>query len=330
MPQFPLDTNTDQYQGYIRFQPIVTEYLDFGAVVGGGGSVLSQGKDFFTGLFKKDDSVANAEAEGADAAGLADSVKAFGAGAVENVQAIEVPKTDLGQAAGAAIQLYLPQAIQVNDAVDYENIPLGIVGAVAESSLNSTGNLAAALGDAVKDAGKTAMDVAFGTSSMSDQLAGLAAVRLANRSSNDTVRGVVGNATGVAVHPNSRSLFKQVTLRSFAFSFKMIASSQAEAIQIQEIIKGFRTELYPEEIPASENSDVKAGYIYPNKFDITMTYKGSKVATKFLRSYLKSVSTTYNPSSMGWHLGGYPSEVDLTLNFSEPRTLAKKDIREGF
>ena len=65
MPQFPLDTNTDQYQGYIRFQPIVTEYLDFGAVVGGGGSVLSQGKDFFTGLFKKDDSVANAEAEGA-------------------------------------------------------------------------------------------------------------------------------------------------------------------------------------------------------------------------------------------------------------------------
>ena len=329
MPQFPLDTNTDQYQGYIRFQPIVTEYIDFGAVSDAGISPITA----VGGLISrqsKEDSVAEAERNGADSKTLQDKINAFGETGTEKITAIEVPKTTLGATAGPAIQLYLPQAIQVNDTVDYENIPLGTLGATAEAALNTDGKIMSALGNAAVDAGKTAIDIMTGAQGMSDRIAGLAAVRLANIGKTDTLRTLVGGATGVTVHPNSRALFKSVHLRSFAFSFKMIASSQAEAIQIQEIIKGFRTELYPEEITASENSDIKAGYVYPNKFDITMTYKGSRVATKFLRSYLRSVTTTYNPSSMGWHLGGYPSEVDLTLNFSEPRTLSKQDIKEGF
>jgi hypothetical protein len=330
MPQFPLDTNTDQYQGYIRFQPIVTEYLDFGTLADGSVSpVVAVGEAVRSGL-NKDDSVAEAERNGADAAALEDKINAFGAAGANKIKSIEVPKTTLGQSAGPAIQLYLPQAIQVNDTVDYENLPLGILGATAEAALNTDGKIMSALTTAAVDAGKTAIDIMTGAEGMSSRIAGLAAVRLANRSKTDAVRTLVGGATGVTVHPNSRALFKSVQLRSFAFSFKMIASSRAEAVEIQEIIKGFRTELYPEEILAAESSDIKAGYIYPNKFDITMTYKGSRVATKFLRSYLRNVTTTYNPSSMGWHLGGYPSEVDLTLNFSEPRTLSKKDIRDGF
>ena len=61
-----------------------------------------------------------------------------------------------------------------------------------------------------------------------------------------------------------------------------------------------------------------------------MTYNGKPVATKFLDSNLISVQTTYNPSSMGWHVDGKPSEVDLTLNFGEPRALSKRDIEDGF
>jgi alkylated DNA repair dioxygenase AlkB len=61
-----------------------------------------------------------------------------------------------------------------------------------------------------------------------------------------------------------------------------------------------------------------------------MSYKGNRVGTKFLDSNLKAVNVVYNPSSMGWHADGKPSEVDLTLSFGEPRTLDAQDIRDGF
>ena len=50
----------------------------------------------------------------------------------------------------------------------------------------------------------------------------------------------------VTVNPNTRSLFKNVAIREFAFQFKFIAKSKKEADEVRKIIKFFRTELYPE------------------------------------------------------------------------------------
>ena len=56
----------------------------------------------------------------------------------------------------------------------------------------------------------------------------------------------VKQASGVTLNPNTRSLFKSVALREFAFQFKFIAKSKKEADEVRKIIKFFRTELYPE------------------------------------------------------------------------------------
>ena len=85
--------------------------------------------------------------------------------------------------------------------------------------------------------------------------------------------------------------------------------------------------MYPQII---EDAGLPLGYYYPNKFRILLSYNGQRVATKFLDSNLKNVNVVYNPSSMGWHVNGKPSEVDLTLSFGEPRTLSKKDIQAGY
>ena len=51
-----------------------------------------------------------------------------------------------------------------------------------------------------------------------------------------------------------------------------------------------------------------------------------QIGNRIKMSYLRSVSTTYNPSSMTFHPDGKPNEIDMTLSFVEHRTLHRGDI----
>lgn len=303
--QYPLDDNTDQYAGKIQFLPIVEKYIDAAATATESLSALSNSQEQFD------------EATGLDA---------FGGAGGTVTKRIQAPKTTYGKTGGGMVTLYLPQAITIQDGVQYDTLNLGTIGAVGLSALENGANISSAAMATIENAGRTMSDFVTNRAGMGSTLAGLAAVRLA-KNRNDAIKGAAGSAFGIAVNPNTRALFKSVNLREFSFTFKMIASSAAEANAIEEIVKTFRTELYPESI---DEGDISLGYLYPNKFRIQMSYRNQKVATKFLDSNLRAVSVVYNPSSMGWHADGKPSEVDLTLSFGEPRTLSKKDIRAGY
>lgn len=316
MLRYPLSDATDRYLGRIIFTPVVEKYLDVAKSASSTVSAITSGIDQF-------DTVSGA----ASAVGLGFGTSS--GGEFDTKKTISMPSvamTSYGQSASGPIMLYLPQAITISDNVAYETMNLGIIGASALNAVQQGSGVGAAIYKAVSDAGKSAIDLARGKITNSE-LAGLAAVRLANKIPNEGLRNAASAGIGVAVNPNTRQLFKQVSIREPSFTFKMVATSAAEAIAIKNIIKTFRTEMYPEDIVAA---GVSVGYVFPNKFDIQLSYNGNQVATKFLRSYLRSVNTVYNPSSMGWHVKGEPSEVDITLNFVEARTLSKKDIRGGY
>jgi len=304
--RYPLDDDTDQYVGKIEFLPIVEKYIDAARTATESLSAASNILDQFD------------EAEGLDT---------FGGVGRSVTKRIVAPKTTYGKTGSGMVTLYLPQAITIQDGVQYDTLNLGVIGASALSGIQNGAGITEATFKSLEEAGRTAQDFLTNRSGMGPTVAGLAAVRLANSSGGEKTRGVVGSAFGIAVNPNTKALFKSVNLREFSFNFKMIASSEAEANAIEQIVKTFRTELYPESI---EESGVSLGYYYPNKFAIQMTYGTHEVATKFLPSNLKAVNVVYNPSSMGWHADGKPSEVDLTLSFGEPRTLSKKDIQAGY
>jgi hypothetical protein len=229
--------------------------------------------------------------------------------------------------------LYLPTALQFDDTVSYNEASLGTIGAIGlagiQSGAGAFNSLARGLGEV--------------TGSMASLLSGnvanqrgarLAATRLAEVAPiGESGAAAVKAGLGATVNPNTINLFKSVNLREFRFQFKLIASSQAEAIQIKNIVKFFRTTMYPNTINFDGGEgglNVPIGYEFPDKFEITMKYNNNNVATKILPSVLKTVSTTYNPGSMGWHVEGYASEVDITLTFGEERTLSRKDIINGY
>lgn len=206
------------------------------------------------------------------------------------------------------VSLYLPVGLQFRDNVAYENTDL-LSGAIAG---------VAAGGSAASEGLK---------GSAASQQASLAAVRVAQKTG-DEAGNIVKAATRVTTNPNTRALFKSVALREFAFTFKFLPCSAREAEEVKKIIQLFREELYPEDIPGL--GGISLGYKFPNRFKIQIEYNGEEVTNKILPCYLRDVSVTYNPSTMAMHDDGNFSEIDMSVSFTESRTLDRNQIEAGF
>lgn len=214
------------------------------------------------------------------------------------------------------VELYLPQSIQFPDKVEYENQDLGAVGA------------------AIADGGDKELALpteSLGNSDVQKQLLTNIISKFSDRAGN-----IARARSKVAPNPNTRALFKQVGLRQFQFSFKLIPTSETEAENIKEIIKLFRTELYPEDIPFRVGEQVLSlGYKFPNRFQVEMTYAGKTIGPKIAPAYMDSFLTNYNSTGPAFFIGqsGNPqfSEIDINFTLTESKTLSRKSIeQEGF
>jgi len=158
----------------------------------------------------------------------------------------------------------------------------------------------------------------------------LGAVRAANLIPGETASNVVQLAAQATMNPNTRALFSKVNLRRFTFQFKFIPLTAEESRMVQTIIKFFRYHAYPTEIPV--NSAISLGYEFPDLFRIKAFTKvdGKYVqnGTRIKDCYLESIGTTYNPTQATFHRDGTPTEIDLSLNFLEHKTLSRKDVED--
>ena len=223
---------------------------------------------------------------------------------------------------GKIVSLYLPMGLQFRDNVTYENFDLGSVGAGMEAGMgfieSSMKGISSFVGNLT---GPAASDAAR-----------LAGIQLAGKAKSFAAEiGAVQKLSGgLTLNPNTRVLFKQPNIREFSFTFKFVAKSKEEAEQVNQIIKFFRTELYPDEIVAGT---VSLGYRFPNKFDISFYHKGKLISGDKVPNikpcYLRDVSTTYNQSTMAMHADDNFVEIDMTLAFQEIKALVRKDVSDG-
>ena len=231
--------------------------------------------------------------------------------------------TDLNQ----HVTLYFPPNVANVDAVTYSNANLGPGGATALAASRNQGSLIGSVAKGVTEGAADLFNLLKG-----DLASAEAAQIAATRAFNKLPSGGIQNFTRVAlqkiINPNTRSMFEGPTIRKFTFVFKLIATSSKEATEIQDIIRKFRSEMYPEAI---EIGGLPIGFNFPKMFKIQYLYNGVR-NTKLpqpLMCYLENATTTYNSSNMVFHADGQPTEVDLSLTFTEFRALTKKDILEG-
>jgi len=233
------------------------------------------------------------------------------------VDSLERSDTSNAKFKGNSIHLYLPQGVQYADKVEYENADLGAVGG------------------AVAD-GQAPSDFSLPSEQLSDKgIQGLLVNSITNKLSPGAAQ-VSRARNKVAPNPNTRALFKQVSLRAFAFQFKLIPVNEAEAEMIGNIIKVFRTELYPSMIAAEGlGINASAGYNFPDRFFIQQFYGDKELpAQKIAPAYLDSFTTNYNVSNQTFLRGAngkpYFSEIDIAMTFTESKPLSRKDIGFGF
>ena len=220
------------------------------------------------------------------------------------------------QVDGKKITLPLPAGLSFADAVEYNNTDLGLIrGALVQA-------------DERKKAGETDdppasdQDTRSAFQKMTEEIA--------NRFGGDTGRLLVGSAP----NPNTRALFKQVGIRSFQVSYKLIPESNEEAKNIREIIKEFRKEMHP--IPQFVG-DTATSFKFPKLFKIRFYLGNDKkfeVEPKLQPAYLQNFSVTYNSGGnaiMSDGNGGLSfSETDISMTFMEYRAQHQNDILKGF
>ena len=226
-----------------------------------------------------------------------------------------------------AVQLFFPQSLQYNDAVDYNSANLGGAGATMLAGINQGQGIMGSIGAGISEGVESIFNLASG--SLSGQTAKVAAARLASKVPmlNDAA---VGTALQTGMNPGTRLLFDKPAMRQFAFSFKLIPTSPQEASIIKNIIEEFRFQLYPREIDIADG--VPIGYEFPNIFRIEFAFTGATLQIPKLQyCYLKDVQASYNSTSGGvFFEDGHPTEIDLNLTFLEYRALSKRDIEAGF
>ena len=243
----------------------------------------------------------------------------------------EGTEPDLELNTGKRISLYLPRAIQIQDTVSYDNnFQLGMIGGAIENAMMSGGSMVgAAVGAAAATASGVGKTLMGNTSGMGRDAAGIIAGRVGTRvpGIGDAAGGAIRSATRLTTNPNTRALFKDVPIRNFSFAFQLVPTSRVEARMIEQIIKTFREELYPEALTAA---NVNIGYRFPNRFLIKVRYNNAAIkGIRFLPVYMQSFNATYNSATGGMHNDGRFTSVDISMAFTETRAIAKADIRDG-
>lgn len=230
-------------------------------------------------------------------------------------------------------RLYVPTGLAFNDNINLSSATLGVSGAAALGSLSAGGGVLQSIFSGATQAGKAFIDTFTG--SLTPEAAKVAAARTAQKFTGEGLQSAVSIGLQVASNPNQRNVFNSVNLRTFTFAFKFVPLSARESLEIENIIEWFRKELYPEQIEFS-TTNVPYGYKFPNLFDVKIGYDSGGGSYRPLKNmeilpcYLQSIQHNYNSSSMTWHRGGKPTEVDMSLTFVEYRTLHKKDITNPY
>ena len=229
------------------------------------------------------------------------------------------------------VDMYFPLTMQFNDNAQYDNAPLGALGRGVEAALQGGQG---ALEAAISEAGKSftsIIDVATGSDKLGETAFKLGAARAIDKVSG--ISSGVANALTLQnraiINPNMRALFRGVGLREFTFQFKMIARSQRESAEVRQIVQHFREQMYP---GIYEIGTADIGFKFPNMFQIEFKYNGNnnRNIPKIHKCYLRTVSTTVNPTGGAMRRDGAPNEIDLTLSFVEHKTLNQKDVRNGY
>ena len=212
-----------------------------------------------------------------------------------------------------------PPNISFNDSATYSTIDLNTIGNIIKNEVDS--------GASNRDLASITADVLKRGAGAVQNLKA-AEVAKAVGSSLPIVPGSVRGTSQVLgrriFNPNTNTTFTGNSIRSFTFSFKMVASSEEESRRVNEIHRMFRKYVYADSDPSTQNLILR----FPPTWNIQFLDLGREnpFIPRIYECYLVSVETNFNSTTNAFHKDGAPLEVDMSLTYQETRVLTRADI----
>jgi len=214
-----------------------------------------------------------------------------------------------------AISLYIPDSMQTNQTIQWDDSSLLQLGAAAAKGGNDSSRQGGLkdpkgqLNSASKNSTRTTSKV-------------LEAVEIVGG-----VINTVGGVAGFAVNPQLLVIFRGLENRHFTYEFYFTPRNESEAKSVRNIIKAFRYHAHPD-----INYTLGAFFIAPSTFDIEFIHRGDRnknihmIKTCVLNNY----SIDYAPNGWTTHKDGMPVQTKLTLYFKETDLITNKDVEDGY
>ena len=244
--------------------------------------------------------------------------QALTAFSVQNTFASNLETTQLVE--NGVILLPMPSNIEDTNSVSYDGDTLnGLAGAAYDATRKFVGtnifdtsqvatNLAAV---------GTAVDTALKDPGLKNLALNAIAAQAVNLfGSNISLNSVLARSQGKILNPNMELLFNNVTLRTFRFSFKMVARDENESLQIKAIIRTLKKNMAAKTLTESNNLFLQT----PNIFELQ--YKKGNVRHPFLHQFkqcaLSDMSVNYTGENVyATYNDGTPIAIIMNLTFKE-------------
>ena len=236
-------------------------------------------------------------------------------GGGDGSQPVPTNQTRPIQRVATTIVLYMPQEIITNYAANWSETELGMASDVA-NKLKGQESWA----DIFKSGG------ASGAKHLGDW---------ANQWTGLNLRDAASLGTRMVINNHQEVIFNGITFRTFNFNFRFTPESEAEALNVDNIIRAFKFYSAPEILQGWAGRF----WIYPAEFDIQYYANGkenlflNKISTCALTGMQVNYTPTGHWAAFRGHqtIQGSPSVcTDITLQFTELELMTKKRILEGY
>ena len=220
-----------------------------------------------------------------------------------------------------AISLYMPPQVQVSYTSNYTDTEIGAaanIAAAAYQDFQGGGKVLDIVGKSLKKLGPEFSDGAIAMAlGAADMIPGL-----------QGAQEVIDIQRGFIKAPQMELAFKGISKRQFQYSFVMMPKSEAEAEQVEAIVKTFKAHM----LPSMTLGDVRRLNI-PSTFDIQYCYDNAKPNPhlhKISTCVLETMSVSYGGDRYKAYEGGRPVVTNLSLNFKEMDLITREDIEQGY
>ena len=224
-----------------------------------------------------------------------------------------------------AIAMYMPNAVQVTYATNYN-----------EDQISSLVSAAASAYQGVRSGGGIVDAILGAVPQVKDQMGKrllTGAAQTADALGITGGRTAIEIVTGEIIADRMELSFKGVGRRAFQYTFKMIPKNSREADEIRKIVFAFKANMLPE-FSKGRSRDTMS---IPNTFNIQYMYKQKendyihRVSECFLEnvqvSYGGDRYKTFEPHADD---GAPPVETTMTLAFKEIEVMSRERIFEGY